>query len=157
NDVGLMVTVDILNPYYIKISSEYIRVILAYQYFSLLINNKVYHFVPIEGQEILVNRKTKQVVKTETKFAFQKGKDVIYMTMKKLSSLSDVMDQVESIVDPYYVKSDMLPSTKDGLNIDTEELIKEMEEQNVKRLIGFAIDERDEQDFHQWIDVLKAL
>ncbi|HLR22767.1 MAG TPA: hypothetical protein VK100_03490 [Pseudogracilibacillus sp.] len=152
-----MVTVKMLKPYYIKMNSEYIRVILAYQYFSLLINNNVYHFVPIEGQEILVNRKTKQVVNTETKFAFQKGKDVIYMTMKKLTSLSDFMDQLESIVQPYYDKSVMLPFKKDGLNIDTEELIKEMEEQNVKRLIDFAIDERDEQAFHQWIDVLKAL
>ena len=97
------------------------------------------------------------MVNTETKFAFQKGKDVIYMTMKKLTSLSDFMDQLESIVQPYYDKSVMLPFKKDGLDIDTEELIKEMEEQNVKRLIDFAIDERDEQAFHQWIDVLKAL
>src|SRR5699024_11233655 len=94
-----------LKPYYIKMNSEYIRVILAYQYFSLLINNNVYHFVPIEGQEILVNRKTKQVVNTETKFAFQKGKDVIYMTMKKLTSLSDFIDQLESIVHPNYENS----------------------------------------------------
>lgn len=152
-----MVTVKMLKPYYIKMNSEYIRVILAYQYFSLLINSKVYHFVPIEGQEILVNRKTKQVVNTETKFAFQKGKDVIYMTMKKLTSLTDFIDQLETIVRPYYDKSVMLPLKEDGLNIDTEALIEEMEEQNVKRLIDSAIDQRDEQAFHQWIDVLKTL
>src|SRR5699024_2255844 len=83
---------------YIKMNSEYIRIILAYQYFSLFINKKVYHFVPIEGQEILVNRRTKKVVNTETKFAFQKGKDVIYITMKKLTSLVDFMDQLEEII-----------------------------------------------------------
>src|SRR5699024_11922423 len=96
------------------------------------------------------------VVNTETKFAFQKGKDVIYMTMKKLTSLSDFRDQLESIVQPYYDKSVMLPFKKDGLNIDTEELIKEMEEKNVKRLIDLEIDEREEQVFNQWINVLKA-
>src|SRR5699024_10777068 len=103
-EVGEMVTVKLLKPYYIKMNSEYIRVILAYQYFSLNVNQKVYHFVPIEGQEILVNRKTKQVVNTETKFAFQKGKDIIYITMKKLTSLSDFMDQLEEIIKPYYEK-----------------------------------------------------
>src|SRR5699024_7220906 len=120
-----MVSVKLLKPYYIKMNSDYIRIILAYQYFSLLIEKKVYHFVPIEGQEILVDRKTKKVVNTDTKFAFQKGKDVIYITMKKLTSLVDFMDQLESIVQPYYDKSVMLPFKKDGLNIDTEELIKE--------------------------------
>src|SRR5699024_10373937 len=105
----------------------------------------------------LVNCKTKQVINTGSKLAFEKGKGVRYMTMKKLASLSDCMDQLEAIVQPYYDKSVMLPFESDGLNIDTEELIKEMEEQNVKRLIDFAIDERDEQAFHQWIDVLKAL
>src|SRR5699024_4111041 len=104
-----MVTVKMLKPYYIKMNSEYIRVILAYQYFSLLINNNMYQIDSIEGKENIDNRKTKQVVNTETKFTFQKGKDVIYMTMKKLTSLSDFMDQLESIVQPYYAKSLMLP------------------------------------------------
>src|SRR5690625_2055040 len=94
-----MVSVKLLKPYYIKMNSEYIRVILAYQYFSLFINKKVYHFVPIEGSEILVNRRTKKVVNTETKFAFQKGKEIIYITMKKLTSLVDFMDQLEEIID----------------------------------------------------------
>src|SRR5690606_40154579 len=64
---GRMVTVKMLKPYYIKLNSEYIRIILAYQYFSLLIDNKLYHFVPIEGREILINRKTRKVVNTETR------------------------------------------------------------------------------------------
>src|SRR5699024_2810806 len=99
-----MVTVKLLKPYYIKMNSEYIRVILAYQYFSLIINKKVYHFIPIEGQEILVNRKTKQVVNTETKFAFQNGKDIVYLTMKKLTTLEDFMNQLDDIIKPYYDK-----------------------------------------------------
>src|SRR5699024_10961646 len=108
-----MVTVKMLKPYYIKMNSENIRDILSYQYFSLLINNNVYYFSRIEEQEMLINRKTKLVVNTETKFTFQKGKDVIYMTMKKLTSLNDFMDQLESIVQPYYDKSVMLPFNKD--------------------------------------------
>src|SRR5690625_739331 len=124
-----MVTVKLLKPYYIKMSENYIRVILAYQYFSLLINNQVYHFIPVEGKEIRINRKTKQVVNTETKFAFQKGNDTIYITMKKLTSLTDFMDQLTNIVEPYY---------KDEINeVENEEnrlLLKELENNNILRL-----------------------
>lgn len=144
-----MVTVKLLKPYYIKMNSEYIRVILAYQYFSLNVNQKVYHFVPIEGQEILVNRKTKQVVNTETKFAFQKGKDIIYITMKKLTSLSDFMDQLEEIIKPYYEKTEALTTvpTKDEINEQTSLIIEELEHENLMRLIDRALDEQNEVDF----------
>lgn len=148
-----MVTVKMLKPYYIKMNSEYIRVILAYQYFSLLINSKVYHFVPIEGQEILVNRRTKKVVNTETKFAFQKGKDVIYITMKKLTSLVDFMDQLEEIIEPYYEEEKnkeraLVVQPKDKLNEMTTLIVKELEEENVRRLIDQALDERDVNTFY---------
>lgn len=144
-----MVTVKLLKPYYIKMNSEYIRVILAYQYFSLNVNKKVYHFVPIEGQEILVNRKTKQVVNTETKFAFQKGKDIIYITMKKLTSLTDFMDQLEEIIKPYYEKTEALSTipTKDEINEQTSIIIEQLEHENLMRLIDRALDEQNEVDF----------
>src|SRR5690625_7874635 len=121
-------------------NSEYIRIILAYQYFSLLINKKVYHFVPIEGQEILINRRTKQVINTETKFAFQKGKDIIYITIKKLTTLEEFMAQIEQIIKPYY-------NTKDTEELEGEEvslLIKELELQNIKRLIDKTLDRSEE-------------
>jgi len=144
-----MVTVKLLKPYYIKMSENYIRVILAYQYFSLLINNQVYHFIPVEGKEIRINRKTKQVVNTETKFAFQKGNDTIYITMKKLTSLTDFMDQLTNIVEPYY---------KDEINeVENEEnrlLLKELENNNILRLIDQALDDKDETQFNQLIKEL---
>jgi|SRR5690625_145551 len=148
-----MVSVKLLKPYYIKMNSEYIRIILAYQYFSLIINNKVYHFVPIEGQEILINRKTKQVVNTETKFAFQKGKEIIYITMKKLTTLVDFMDQLEEIIKPYYDNSTEVKKQEE-LNDQTELIIKELEAQNIKRLIDKSLDERDIHTFNTLVKLL---
>ena len=135
-------------------NSEYIRIILAYQYFSLLINKKVYHFIPIEGQEILVDRKTKQVVNTETKFAFQNGKEIIYITMKKLSSLVDFMDQLEEIIKPYYEKSLLVRQQDKELHEQTEQMIKELEIQNIKRLIDKSLDERDIDTFKELVRLL---
>lgn len=144
-----MVTVKLLKPYYIKMSADYIRVILAYQYFSLLINNQVYHFIPVEGKEIRINRKTKQVVNTETKFAFQKGNDTIYITMKKLTSLTDFMDQLTNIVEPYY--TDNISKLEDEINKD---LFEKIERDNILRLVDQALDEKDQASFNYLIELL---
>lgn len=153
-EVEKMVSVKLLKPYYIKMNSDYIRIILAYQYFSLLIDKKVYHFVPIEGQEILVNRKTRKVVNTDTKFAFQKGKEVIYITMKKLTSLVDFMDQLDEIVKPYYEKSLIIREQDKELRDQTEKMIKELEIQNIKRLVDKSLDENDEATFQTLVRLL---
>ena len=144
-----MVTVKLLKPYYIKMSEDYIRVILAYQYFSLLINNQVYHFIPVEGKEIRINRKTKQVVNTETKFAFQKGNDTIYITMKKLTSLTDFMDQLTDIVEPYYINRPDQPMVEEA-----NDLIKNLERNNILHLIDQALDSKDERSFNELIKLL---
>src|SRR5690625_3950493 len=149
-----MVTVKMLKPYYIKMNSEYIRIILAYQYFSLLIDKKLYHFVPIEGREILINRKTKKVINTETKFAFQKGKDIIYITMKKLTSLVDFMDQLSEIIKPYYENPLVVYDDNTKYSDTTNRLIKKLEADNVKRLIDISLDERDRELFNKIVDML---
>lgn len=145
-----MVTVKLLKPYYIKMNSEYIRIILAYQYFSLFIDKQVYHFVPIEGQEILINRKTKQVVNTETKFAFQKGKEIIYITVKKLTTLVDFMDQLDKIIKPYYNDNECNISH----NGEVTHLIQRLEVENIIRLIDRSLDEKDKEMFDKLTNLL---
>ena len=149
-----MVTVKMLKPYYIKMNSEYIRVILAYQYFTLLIDEKLYHFVPIEGREILINRKTKKVVNTETKFAFQRDNDIIYITMKKLTSLVDFMDQLGEIIKPYYENPLVVYKDDTKFSEETNQLIKQLEAENIKRLIDQSLDNRDANTFKELVKLL---
>lgn len=133
-----------LKPYYIKMSEEYVRVILAYQYFSIVIHNQVYQFVPMEEKEIRISRRTQEVVNTDATFAFQRGKDIIYVTMKKLISLPDFLIQLHSIVQPYYEQ----PISDDESSENSEDVIKQLERLNVKRLIDKALDEKDENAFY---------
>lgn len=135
-------------------NSEYIRVILAYQYFTLLIDKKLYHFVPIEGREILINRKTKKVVNTETKFAFQRDNDIIYITMKKLTSLVDFMDQLGEIIKPYYENPLVVYKDDTKFSAETNQLIKQLEEENIKRLIDQSLDDRDANKFKELVNLL---
>ncbi|PAV30998.1 hypothetical protein CIL05_04625 [Virgibacillus profundi] len=147
-----MLTVKMLKPYYIKADDSYVRVILAYQYFSVMINKKVYQFIPVEAKEIRINRKTYKVENIDAKFAFQKGKDVVYVTMGELISLPDFLNQLYSIVEPYYVKDINL--SKNEQKNEVSDFIDQMERNNVKRMIDIALDERDEEAFNALIKLL---
>lgn len=146
-----MFTVKMLKPYYIKADEDNIRVVLAYQYFSLFINEKVYQFVPTKAKEIQINRRTQKVVNTDALFAFQKGKDVIQVAMSELISIPDFLMQLSEIAKPYYIdESEEKLAQKDENAI----IINELEHENIKRLIDKALDERDQAAFDKLVDFL---
>ncbi|RKQ35593.1 IDEAL domain-containing protein [Oceanobacillus halophilus] len=142
-----MVTVKMLKPYYIKTDNEYVRIVLAYQYFSVVINEKDYQFIPIEANEFRINRRTQKVENVEAKFAFQNGKDVVYLTLAKLITLPDFLQQLHSIAGSYYIRENQ--ETNDKNNIESAVIIDELEKMNVLRLIDKALDERDEVAFNE--------
>ncbi|HLR14356.1 MAG TPA: IDEAL domain-containing protein [Bacillota bacterium] len=148
-----MLTVKMLKPYYIKTDNQYIRVILAYQYFAIFMNGDVYQFIPKEEKEIKIDRATKKVVNLDSKFAFQRGKDVIYITMADLISLPDFLAQLDSIVETYYTTHNEDETT----SIKREEidiLMEELEGNNIRKLIDQALDEKDEQTFYKLSQLL---
>ncbi|MBY7144132.1 IDEAL domain-containing protein [Virgibacillus sp. NKC19-3] len=144
-----MVTVNMLKPYYIKAEDNYLRIILAYQYFSVLINQKIYQFIPVEAKEIRIHRRTGKVENVEAKFAFQKGKEVIYMTVSELMLLPDFVDQLHSIAEPYYINETAIDQKNESAII-----VRELEHENVKRLIDKALDEQDKEAFHTLVKYL---
>ncbi|HLQ72736.1 MAG TPA: IDEAL domain-containing protein [Bacillota bacterium] len=142
-----MLTVKMLKPYYIKADSNHVQVILAYQYFSILIEGHVYHFVPREAKEIKINRQTKEIVNKDAKFSFQKGKDIIRIAMTDLISLPDFLTQLNGIVESYYAsKVEKIERTAED-DEALERLFNQLEKKNVKRLIDQALDKRDEKEF----------
>lgn len=136
-----------LKPYYIKTDTQFIRVILAYQYFAIFMNGEVYQFIPKEEKEIKIDRTSQQVVNLDSKFAFQRGKDVIYISMTDLISLPDFLTQLHSIVESYYTTNDTdKAASSERAEIDI--LLDELERKNIYRLIDQALDERDEKTFY---------
>ncbi|MFD1849045.1 IDEAL domain-containing protein [Oceanobacillus bengalensis] len=147
-----MVTVKMLKPYYIKTDNEYVRIVLAYQYFSVVIKEKDYQFIPIEANEIRMNRRTQKVENVDARFAFQNGKEVIYLTMAKLITLPDFLQQLHSIVGSYYIREEEESMGEHG--IESAIIIEQLERMNVRRLIDKALDEHDEAAFHELIKYL---
>jgi len=149
----MMVTVKMLKPYYIKADDEYVRVILAYQYFSVFIHDQLYHFVPNEAKEIRINRRTRTVDNIEAQFAFQKGKNIIRIPMTKLVTLPDFQTELQKIIDPYI-------KNQESINIAVNEnvnkkIIEELEQQNLRRLIDKALDDWDERRFYELTSLLR--
>lgn len=147
-----MVTLKMLRPYYIKTERNYVRIILAYQYFSVVIKNKVFQFIPVESNEIRVNRITRRIENIDAVFAFQNGKDVVNVPMAKLITLPDFLEQIHEIGKPYYIKGSETQTKK--AKEEQIKLIKELEKQNILRLIDKALDERDEKAFNELSSLL---
>ena len=123
-----------------------------YQYFSIIIQEKVYQFIPIEANEIRINRRTQKVENIDAKFAFQHGKDVVYLTMAKLITLPDFLQQLHSIAGTYYIQDEN--ELNGNSSIQHVVLIDELERMNILRLIDKALDERDEKSFYELVKLL---
>lgn len=146
-----MVTLKILRPYHIRVNKKFIHLRLEDQFFTIYINGEEYQFVPLEAKEIRVDKKTKKIDNVDAKFAFQKGKELIYISMTKLIYHPDFLEQVNRIAKPYYFKdSQDILIGKTEINL----IIDELEQQNKKRLIDKALDDRDEELFYKLLNTL---
>ncbi|WP_228552414.1 IDEAL domain-containing protein [Gracilibacillus salitolerans] len=131
-----------LKPYYVKEEGNYIRVVLAYQYFSLLMDDEVYHFVPLEAREIRINRDTQQIENKNDVFVFQKGKKYNHITLSDLMKVKDFQEHLSTILSPYIIVSET-DEKKD--NID--HVIMELERSNLLRLIDRSLDDKNPENF----------
>ncbi|WP_066192234.1 MULTISPECIES: IDEAL domain-containing protein [Gracilibacillus] len=147
-----MFSVKMLKPYYIKEEQEYIRVVLAYQYFSLLMDEEVYHFVPLEAREIRIKRDTQQIENKEAVFVFQKGKQFHRIHLADLMKVKDFQQHLSTILSPYM----MLPKPEEKKdNID--QVIMELERTNLLRLVDQALDEQNEAHFYLYTNKLTEM
>ncbi|WP_138419501.1 IDEAL domain-containing protein [Aquibacillus sediminis] len=147
-----MLSVNRLKPYYVKEETNCIRVVLAYQYFSLSLDDKVYQFVPLESREIRINRETQQVENENDVFVFQKGKEYSRVALSELLKLSDFKAHLNSIIHPY-LNNDKTPIKTEEIN----HVIIDLEKQNLKRLIDEALEKRDYDKFIEYTDKLKEM
>ncbi|RCW74744.1 IDEAL domain-containing protein [Saliterribacillus persicus] len=137
-----MVSIKMFKPYYVKEEGKYIRVVLAYQYFSLVLDGGVYHFVPLEAREIRFNRETQKIENEEAVFVFQKGKSFNRISLAELIQVEDFQEHLANILRPHLTEE---PNTTSNPAID--EVIYALEHENIKRLIDQALINKDQKAF----------
>ncbi|XKO55961.1 transcriptional regulator [Lysinibacillus fusiformis] len=140
-----MMQVQYMKPFYTKITGDKLRLVFAYQYFSILKENEIFHFIPIEGKEMIINMKTQQIENLSEVFVFQKGNRFIRLPLYQLLLITNVHDHLAPILESATPKQLPLVSTVTVGEID--QLIAEIENKNLDYLIDQALLENNKSLF----------
>ncbi|MEK4122029.1 hypothetical protein [Lysinibacillus sp. FSL K6-0102] len=62
--------VQYLKPFYTKVTGDKLRIVFAHQYLSILRDGLIYHFIPTEDKEIIINLNTQQLENPSDTFVF---------------------------------------------------------------------------------------
>ena len=153
-----MITVQFMKPFYTKVSGMKLRLVFAYKYFSIIKDDEVYHFIPIEGKEMIVNLNTMQVENLSEVFVFQRGNRFIRLPLYQLMLVSNVHEYLKPILEDT-IDEEKIEGVMEDTPMETEivELIYSLEEANLTRLIDSALAERNEALFYDLMTQLDKL
>jgi len=135
-----MLHVEMMKPFHTEVKDNKIRLVFAYQYFSLRKDEEVFSFIPVEGKEIVLNRETLQVENLSEVFVFQKGNRFIRLPLYQLLLVSDVHDHLKTLIEPVAEQEN---------DEEVSELIQTLERENFERLMDNALTLRDVDLFYQ--------
>lgn len=138
-----MILVQLMKPFYTKFEGNSIKMVFAYQYFSIRKDDELFHFIPVEGKEIILNAQTLQVENLSEVFVFQKGNSFIRLPLYQLLLVSDIHTHLQTILE----EANQVDSQEVSIE-GTEEVIQLLVQQNVERMIDFALTTRDESLFN---------
>lgn len=146
-----MITIKFFKPFYTKIQGKKLRLVFAYQYLTVEKEEEVYHFIPIDGKEIIVNLETTEIENLSEVFVFQKGNKFLRIPLYQLLLVSNMHEHLAPIIKDN--KENWTPSpSPSGVEIAFDEevtaLVEAIEQQNRQHLIDLALEERDEAMFY---------
>lgn len=144
-----MIHVQFMKPFYTKVTGDKMRLVFAYQYFLIMKDDEVFHFIPIEGKEIIVNLTTMQVENLSEVFVFQRGNRFIRLPLYQLMLISNMHEHLMPLLE----KVAVAPNEEENVKISSEVqgLINELEQINLDCLIDNALAVRDEVQFKHLI------
>ncbi|WP_431029097.1 IDEAL domain-containing protein [Lysinibacillus sp. LZ02] len=146
-----MITVQFMKPFYTKVSGTKLRLVFAYQYFSIMKDDEIYHFIPIEGKEMTVDLNTMQVENLSEVFVFQRGNRFIRLPLYQLLLVSNVNEHLMPILEGSAVDAKPAKDEVEEMDVEILGLIHSLEEENLSRLIDDALAERNEALFYDLI------
>jgi hypothetical protein len=137
-----------MKPFYTKQEGQTIKLVFAYQYFSIRKDEELFHFIPVEGKEIIVNLSTYQVENLSDVFVFQKGNRFIRLPLYQLLLVSDIHVHLQTILQQGKMdESEIMTEVLE----EAGKVILSLEEENRDRMIDYALAMRDEGLFQKLI------
>ncbi|AYC28856.1 transcriptional regulator [Paenisporosarcina cavernae] len=145
-----MLHVQLMKPFYSQQEGTKMKLVFAYQYFSIKKDEELFHFIPVEGKEIIVNLATYQVENLSDVFVFQKGNRFIRLPLYQLLLVSDIHVHLQTILQHGSVQPEEEPLS-DILAV-ADEAIVALEHENRERMIDYALMNRDENLFNRLVN-----
>ncbi|MTD30823.1 transcriptional regulator [Planomicrobium sp. YIM 101495] len=140
-----MLHIKLMKPFYTKRENHLIKFVFAYQYFSIMKEKELFHFVPVEGKEIIVNTETYQVENLSEVFVFQKGNRFIRLPLYQLLLVSDIHVHLQSILKDEQVVGGV--EVAEEAKQEAQEVIAFLEQENFNRMMDAALSDRNEDLF----------
>ena len=145
-----MIQVQFMKPFYTKVNGKTLRLVFAYQYFSIVKDDELYHFVPVEGKEMIIDLETKQIENLSEIFVFQRGNRFIRLPLYQLLLISNVHEHLTPILNKATTSEETVTLVpKEKIESEMQKVIRELEVQNLERLIDQALENRDEKRFYE--------
>ncbi|MCM3636508.1 transcriptional regulator [Sporosarcina luteola] len=141
-----MLSVQRMTPFFTSQEDFRLRLVFAYQYFSIIKGGEVYQFVPSEGKEIVVNVKSLQVENLGEVFVFQRGNRFIRLPLYQLLLISDLHLHLSSILEGTLNLKLEIP---EEVILEAAALLKEIESDNRLRMIDYALETNNRTLFTQ--------
>ena len=150
-----MMHVQYMKPFYTKVTGEKLRLVFAYQYFSILKDKEVFHFIPIEGKEMIINLHTQQIENLSEVFVFQKGNRFIRLPLYQLLLITNVHEHLLPILENATPK---LPEPVQSLVPvhEVDQLLSEIHDKNYDYLIDHALKTYDKALFHELLQKMNV-
>ncbi|MEW9502292.1 IDEAL domain-containing protein [Jeotgalibacillus marinus] len=146
-----MLNIKMMKPFYTLQEGNDLKLVFAYQYFSIIKENEVYQFIPVESNEIRINIQTTQIENLTDIFVFQRGTKIFRVRLFQLLQISDLLDHLQSITS-FHVQD-----VKSGDNSEkSSQEVLHFEKENLHRLIDKALLEGDREQFMSLTEQFKT-
>lgn len=127
-----------MTPFYTKVEGETLKMVFAHQYIQINKDGETFSFVPIEDKEIIFNFRYRHIKNIDDVFVFRRGNRFIRLPLYKLTTLCEGFEEsVIKIAESYEMKK------VNNINPETELLIRELEQMNIKHEIDRYLALRD--------------
>lgn len=147
-----MLLIQRIKPFFTSKEEFHLRLVFAYQYFSIIKNDEVFQFVPAEGKEIIINMRSLQIENLGEVFVFQRGHRFIRIPLYQLLLVSDLHLHLSTILEGAMELEGRLQEDKKR---EVDVLVEHLEKENWERMVDYALETKNRLLFKELMEGLR--
>ncbi len=147
-----MLSIQRMTPFFTSQEDFRLRLVFAYQYFSIIKGGEVFQFVPSEGKEIVINMKSLQVENLGEVFVFQRGSRFIRLPLYQLLLISDLHMHLTTILEGTMDVETPMPEV---VTLEAAGIIDLLEANNRLYMIDYALETNNRSMFNELMEGLQ--